>query len=494
MMNLEQALKPISGRMRVRRAAAWALTGLCAGAVSALLLRAASFLWAFPSAPLWSAAALVALPALLALAAWAWPISSMDAARQADALGLQARAQTALMLKESDTPMAELQRKDTLRSLSSLNPKEAMPVKAPKAALAVLLACAALYGLSYLVANPQENALQARAAFQTKMKEQANLVDEGAAKLEAGDPQTPELRKILGDLARELRRSEEPRAALGAVDEAERRIEDMRKATAKDALDALNAAGLSDLARALEQGDEEAAEQLLSRLGADGAANALSAAAQNAANQTAARALSNAAQAMQNGSAPQALAQLSAAATGQSGATVQAAALGNMARAAAARAGAQQAASLQMAGIGAAQSGLAGQSGTGGMNAAGQAAAGSGAGTGASDKDGGYTSSAAQASGQGTRQPEKKTAEYEAIYDPTRLGGSGETVNERGRLGEGETSEATVGTGVGSIGESVPYNRVLPEYQDSAVQAVQNADLPAYVQKWVQTYFGLLAE
>ncbi len=493
MMNLEQALKPISGRMRTRRAAAWALTGLCAGAVSSLLLRAASFLWAFPSAPLWSAVALGVLPALLALAAWAWPISSMDAARQADALGLQARTQTALMLKDSDTPMAELQRKDTLRSLSGLNPKEAMPVKVPKAALAVLLACAALYGLSYLVANPQENALQARAAFQTKMEEQADLVDEGAAKLEAGDPQTPELRKILGDLARELRRSEEPRAALGAVDEAERRMEDMRKATAKDALDALNAAGLSDLARALEQGDEEAAGELLSRLGADGAANALSAAAQNAANQTAAQALSNAAQAMRNGSASQALAQLSAAATGQSGATVQAAALGNMARAAAARAGAQQAASLQMAGMGAALSSLAG-SGAGGMNAASQAAGGPGAGTGSSDKDGGYTASAAQASGQGTRQPEKKTAEYEAIYDPTRLGGSGETVNERGRLGEGETSEATVGTGVGSIGESVPYNRVLPEYQDSAVQAVQNADLPAYVQKWVQTYFGLLAE
>ena len=94
----------------------------------------------------------------------------------------------------------------------------------------------------------------------------------------------------------------------------------------------------------------------------------------------------------------------------------------------------------------------------------------------------------------GKAAPELKTADYEPIYDPTRLGGSGETVNERGPMGEGEIYEAEAGTGVGSAGGSVPYRQVLGEYQQTAVEAVQSAQLPAYAQKWVQDYFDALAQ
>ena len=95
---------------------------------------------------------------------------------------------------------------------------------------------------------------------------------------------------------------------------------------------------------------------------------------------------------------------------------------------------------------------------------------------------------------QGAASPEKKVADYEAIYDPTRLGTSGEVQNERGQMGEGEILEAQAGNGAGSLEGSVPYRQALPEYREAAVEAAQDADLPAYARQWVETYFDALAQ
>ena len=83
MRELERALRPVKRRMRTQRTFIWALYGLFAGAVGVLLLRAASFVWAFPTVAIWGAVTLAALPAIFALVAWLWPITSLDAARQA---------------------------------------------------------------------------------------------------------------------------------------------------------------------------------------------------------------------------------------------------------------------------------------------------------------------------------------------------------------------------------------------------------------------------
>ena len=77
MRELERALRPVKRRMRTQRTFIWALYGLFAGAVGVLLLRAASFVWAFPTAAIWGAVTLAALPAIFALVAWLWPITSL---------------------------------------------------------------------------------------------------------------------------------------------------------------------------------------------------------------------------------------------------------------------------------------------------------------------------------------------------------------------------------------------------------------------------------
>ncbi len=496
MNHLERALAPIGRRMRLQRTVSWAVIGLFAGAVCALLLRGASFLWAFPAVARWSVAAFLGIPVLCALVSWLWPVTPMDAAREADASGLYARAQTALMLKDSTTPMADLQRRDTLDCLEKLEPGSMLPIRAPKPALIGLAVCAAVFALSFLIPNPQVEVLKAKADFRAEMKKQADLVDEGAAQMDADEAQTPELRKLLGDLAHELRQASDPKAALSALDEAERKMTNLQRTTGKNALKALNSSGLSDLAKALEQEDYELARELLSQQSTDAASESLASAAQSASDATAAQALAKAAQAMKSGNAAQALQLLQNAALGQNSASAQATALSAMVRSAAAQAGAQQASALQAVGLSAAQLGSMGMNGAAGQNGLGLLAAGNGggAGLGSSNKDGGYSPSSASSPVHGQQNPQRKTAEYEAIYDPTRLGGDGETTNERGQQGQGEITEATIGTGLGSVGESVPYNRVLPQYRQSAVEAAQNANLPAYAQKWVETYFGSLTE
>lgn len=74
--------------MRTQRTFIWALYGLFAGAVGVLLLRAASFVWAFPTVAIWGAVTLAALPAIFALVAWGCgPSPHWTRRGQADALG-----------------------------------------------------------------------------------------------------------------------------------------------------------------------------------------------------------------------------------------------------------------------------------------------------------------------------------------------------------------------------------------------------------------------
>ena len=40
----------------------------------------------------------------------------------------------------------------------------------------------------------------------------------------------------------------------------------------------------------------------------------------------------------------------------------------------------------------------------------------------------------------------------------------------------------------------MPYRQALPEYREAAVEAAQDADLPAYARQWVETYFNALAQ
>ncbi len=504
MKTLKAALRPVMRRMRKERALRWGGYALATGTAGALLLSVAAFFWPISGATA-GMVALAVVPALCAvLAGLAWPVPVAAAAKQADRCGLMARIQTALELESaSDTPIALLQREDARRALEGLCVQEAMRMKADR--LCITISCAALalcLGLSF-VPNPQRAVLQAKAVFRQEMAKQAQLVEDGAKGLDDEDEAAAlEARKILGDLVKELREAGDARAALTAVDTAERKIQQLKQSDASTLGSLLAAQGLESAAEALEKEDAEALQRALEQEDPEQLASALEQAALEAASSQMSAALKQAAQSAAAGNMAQAQAALSAALSSGSNFANQAAALAQMARAGTGRA-CQSLGTATQGSMPASLSGMGmsplGQGSGQGSGSAGQGAgqgigAGSGAGKGSTNLDAGYTDASSGGHAPGGGVPQEKLGEYEAIYDPTRLGTDGEVANEKGTLGQGETTEVTLGAGLGTAGESVPYTEVANEYQQSAVQAAENADLPLYAQKWVEAYFGSLLE
>lgn len=483
MREVRRALAPVKRRIRAQRALCWGAYGTLAAAGCAVVLRAVSFARAFER--LWVCVGCMAagMTCAAALAAAVWPVSDCTAAKRADAHGLRERAQTAVSLAGDESPMAQMQREDALASLRAFEPRRAMKMKIPRRAWLGALLCAAALGLSLLIPNPQDALILQRETFRADMSAQAEKVEQGADALSDDDPQTQPTRKLLAELAQALRRAENKREALEAIDDAERALLQMQQKTADETLNALRGSGLEAVAQALQSEQTLKAQEALGALDAQGASEALSEAAISTSDTTAAQALAEAANAMQAGDAAQAAQLLQdASATAATGAAAQAMALAAMARNAAAKSGATGA------------SGQSGQSGdgqgAGGASLQQSQGAGNGAGVGTSDKDGGTGANAAASGAQGNADPQKKTGTYETIYDPTRLGGAGETVNETGETGTGEMTEIQLGTGEGALAGEIPYEQALPEYREQAVEAVQNGNLPDYAQKWVEEYFA----
>lgn len=486
MREVRRALAPVKRRIRAQRALCWGAFGALAAAGCAVVLRAVSFACAFEG--LWVCVGCIAagMTCAAALVAAVWPVSDCTAAKRADAHGLRERAQTAVSLAGDESPMAQMQREDALACLRAFEPRRAMKMKIPRRAWLGVLLCAAALGLSLLIPNPQDALILQRETFRADMSAQAERVEQGADALSDDVPQTQPTRKLLAELAQALRRAENKREALEAIDDAERALLQMQQKTADETLNALRGSGLEAVAQALQSEQTLKVQEALEALDAQGASEALSEAALSTSDKAAAQALAEAANAMQAGDAAQAAQLLQdASATTATGAAAQAMALAAMARNAAAKSGATGASG---------QSGQSGQSGdgqgAGGASLQQSEGAGNGAGVGTSDKDGGTGANAAASGTQGNADPQKKTGTYETIYDPTRLGGAGETVNETGETGTGEMSEIQLGTGEGVLAGEIPYEQALTEYREQAVEAVQNGNLPDYAQKWVEEYFA----
>lgn len=465
MDELKRALRPIKRRMHLQRAAQWTALGVLAAALSILLLRIATFLWPLDKALLWAILSGIGLPALSGLTAMLWPVSDLEAAHQADRLGLMARAQTAVMLRDDDSPMAQMQRQDAVQSLQGLAIAKTLPLRVARPIWLGLIACVAVIGCSFLLPNPQTEILNAQRQFKQEMQAQAEKIDKVSDTLDESRAETPEIRRLLADLSKELRRAESRRDALEAADQAEQKLMNLRDRTAAEAMNALKDAGLAGLAQALESGNSAEAKEALSGTEAGSLLNAAAQMADGAAGEM----LGEALKALNAGDVSKALEALQNAVTGSSVQTAQAMALASMARSAAAQSG-QAAAS----------------------SASAKQGSGAGAGTGSSNQDGGKSSKQNGSNVQGSAAPKKSIEDYESIYDPTRLGGSGEVHQESGQMGEGTVTEIQAGLGAGSLDGCVPYGQALPEYSQAATEAAENAALPAYVQKWIQDYFDSL--
>ncbi len=480
---LHKALRPTKRRLRLLRAMDGLQWGLLLGAACCVLVMIISFFVPLMHRTYYLLCTLV-LPVVGTLIGAALHLGSYRAACAADKAGLKERAQTALTL-QNGSAMTECLMEDAIRNLEALEIKAAFPFAADKKRMLALLCTCALCGALFLIKNPQDQVLKTQAQFQQEAQKLAQEAQKALDK--AAEALTPEelteLRKLMGDLARELAQSRDSRDALMALDQAEKALERLTNAqqALQSAAEALQNAGMDAAAQAMEAGDaQQLSEALSNESAAQAAAEALDAAASATSGQ-ASQALSAAASMLRAGNASGAVSTLQ-----------NAASLGNM----------QALLSSMRSALGSGQGlgqGLGSGQGKGSGNGQGQGigqsegdGGGGGAGKGTTSQDAGYTPGSDRQRQSGTGQAEYREVPYESIYDPTWLSAGGEMVNETGAVGEGESTRINLAPGLGDATNTVPYNEVIAQYAQTAAKAAQNPDLPAYKQQWINDYFAAL--
>lgn len=482
---IQSALRPVKRRLRLVHAVCMACWGLALGALLCATMLSVSFFVPIQSRAQYLLIMAIGAPALLFMAGFCWPVSAAQAAQRADACGLQERVQTALALQDRQDDMARLLRRDALRSLHTLRPAEALPCRVDRRpvclAAGLVLACCALL----LLPNPQDAVLRAQRQLQQKLTAQQTNLEQLQKQLENSQlsaQKQQKIRKLLGDLERELGSARTEREAMTGISRTQEQLERLLNEEKNAAMTALKEQGLDSLAQAME-GEQalQALQQAMSALDKDDLSAALAQAAQNASIAEASAALQQAAQAAASGDltgAAQALSQM----------------LSASAMAEDMNAALQGAKSTLAAG---AQGDLAaGQaSGAQGGNGAQGKGTGTGAGEGSSNNDGGAKPGSGAQKSADNGMAKYQMGEYESIYDPTRLGDGGKIVNSTGDVTQdGESMQAQLSPGLGTTQGNVPYDQVAGEYRDAAVQAAQEANLPDYARQWVDDYFTLLLD
>ena len=469
---LKQALRPVKLKIRRNRFLCGAVTGLAAGLGTAALLQAVSFFVPVPDRGLWAAAAGTAVLLLTAAGNALRPVGNGTAAEAADACGLQERVITAL---EGDNPASGsaedivlLQRKDACAALERLDVKQIRPGSVKKQLLAAL-GCVLLLGTLLLIPSPRDPEAAARKALNRTLQEGREAIARAAEADEENltEEEKSELRKITGDLKRELEQSRDEADALVALDRAEQRLENMRKQTAGDAAAAAESMNGNGESRTAEGGEKsgsetESAENASGQAGEQGTASG-SAGTASGQMQTL-QALSDLKGAVNPSSSGQ-------------GTDMKGEAGG------------------QGSGEGQDRNGQTGKGMTGSNGSGKSDQAGAGAGEGSTNEEQKGSSQNGGSHTEGSKGPQYKEEQYETIYDPERTERSLEDVmTAQDRLGDEGSIQLETGPGRGNTGGNVPWNEALNDYAETEARAADRENLTVQERQWVNNYFALLTE
>ena len=542
-------LRPLRNRMQVNSGLFRLLACLCIGGAAGMLLAYASLWMPVP----FLMRSILYIYCVSAIAGIVISIFSVPRTKglieAADALGLKERLITAWQLKEEDTVIAELQRRDTIEAVSSANFKRLYPIRFPAKLGIVLGACIVLTSVSFIIpAYARETAEQIE-KLQGVVEEQLVELEKVSEELKYnGDLEQAELDRILEEAARlteELKRARTEEEAMKALSRAENELEklDMQKQLSKlgDVMNqndmtsgvgkAVQDGSMTDLKQALEQLKQqleqgeissqelsEMLEQAAERMENEELAEKLEQAAeglgsdaiedQNAALGSLGDALSDMMSSQEGNGIEQAAGKLSQAVQKAKSSISQGdsnLSAGSEYSPGEAGQGSGRPSGLQAAqgdgqssgagdGTGAGQGIGSSQTGQGQGQGQGQGAGqggSSGAGEGSTNKDSGYTGS--EGSGGGREAGEGREEEFERLYDPEHLGGDADPSYVTGQKQDGgQSSYSQTDQIPAEKGAILPYHEVLNRYGEKAASYIEETEIPPAMKEIVREYFKSL--
>ncbi len=457
---------------------------------------------------------------------------STYAALKADSLGLQERTVTALELIGDSSVFAKLEKNDALEHLRALDYKKSISLKPDRRYLLVCLISAAILAVSGFMPNPMAAKAEELHKLRSGIAEQQKKADKLAEKVKQdpklSEDKKKELEKLLTELKAELKASKDEKEISRALGRAEKKLEyikekyvpgdDLNKIAEVFSKNEMTRA-LADMiknndGKALKDNIRQMAEKL----------NQLSAEEK----QKLAEELSKLAKELKNNpELSKAFAQLSdKLASGELGdISGELSQLDNSISELMENESIRKAASELAKELGEAHdsmnSGQQGSQDQSGQTDNGHQGKGSepgksgqpgqGSQPGGNGQGAGQGSDAGSGTGMGNEDQEpirpggsgigkkdgsgKKDGEYEKIFTPETLGGEGETSNLSGTKGTtGTTEQVTTDKSQTVRGSSVPYDQVVGEYKDKAMESINTSDIPPGMRDMVKEYFTELEE
>ena len=505
---LLKALYPVKRRLRRNRLLRGAAWGLAAGLGAALLLRLVALFIPLADRWLWAVLPVAMLTLLFAAGNALRPVTDRTAAEAADRCGLKERTITALeqaeMADRSELPSApeirELQRQDACRALETLDVRRIRPGSVKKQLLAAL-ACGVLVIVLLLIPNPRDREADARLALRKTLKEGMEEIAR-AAELDAErlNPESrSELRRLTEDLKRNLENSRDETDALVALDRAERQLESLQpldRMENRTAGDVLAAARSSDASKASDASESSSSTSESSADTTESSSSASESSTNTAQSSVASQSAAGASQPSSASESAATASQSAAGASQSSSATL------STRQALTALKSAVTPASAQAASPSASSGTQGNTSQSGNQSSQGSPAAGNGNGNKAANGAGEGTTNLEQGGGgnspngsaqRGTRDPNYKEAQYETIYDPERTETSvRDEMTNQNRLENGESLQAEIGPGKGTLGGSVPWSEVFREYEQTETRSAERENLTPTERQWVNDYYSLL--
>lgn len=433
-----------------------------------------------------------------------------------DSYGLKERVSTSLEYQNIDFPYKEALTTDTIKTLKKFEYKRSIKLLPNKKYLIMLFSLIFVFIVTYFIPNPMKTIAEEKHALKEYKKEKEKEVKEGEKKVKDNkgltEDQKKELLANLEQLKKEIKEAEEEKEVDKAIEKTAKKLElkkkeelakDLKKledileenketknlsaALKKDDVNEMKKEleALKKKMKALSDSEKEKLKETLAKAAnsvnssdlkneINNLSSDISSGDELAINQSVESIEGTLAEGMSQQQMNNALAQL------QEGLQ-----------------GSQKGEGKEMA-----QTNGDGQgNGNGNGNGTGQGSGqgngqGAGAGSGSSNPDGGvtdYQSAGGIANNQGSSSQEN---EYEKVFTPNRIGGEGEVSSLTGKnSGNSGNSESYISDNHnGVLGELVPYDQVLGEYREKAMENLNSYEIPEGMMEIIKEYFSSLNE